>query len=92
MKKLAENDARLVRQLLITAKRLVAEEEDDDSEAVDDTKMNEKIRNLRTGLPKLKAKGRKKLKMMGIEKNIMVSQATVEDLVDALLTMTTQGG
>lgn len=91
MKKLAENDARLVRQLLITAKRLVAEEEDD-SEAVDDTKMNEKIRNLRTGLPKLKAKGRKKLKMMGIEKNIMVSQATVEDLVDALLTMTTQGG
>ena len=88
MKNSSKNDIQLTRAVLATARRLAEDEEVE----VDDPKMNEKIRNLKPGLTKLTMKGRKTLKQMGIDKNIMVSQTTVEDLVDMLSAMTNKGG
>ena len=84
MKNLSKERIMIANSLVRIARTVMSEE---DNEA-DDPKLAEKIRNLRSGLNGLKSKGKKKLKSMGIENNIMVSQATVEDLIDMLTTIT----
>jgi hypothetical protein len=82
----SKTDTELAKQLIITARRLVAVDEEDE-----DPKMSEKLRQLRPLLTKLNSKRNKTLKQMGVAQNIKTT-AKVEDLVDMLISMTNQGG
>jgi hypothetical protein len=86
VEKFSKTDTELAKQLIITARRLVAVDEEDE-----DPKMSEKLRQLRPLLTKLNSKRNKTLKQMGVAQNIKTT-AKVEDLVDMLISMTNQGG
>jgi hypothetical protein len=73
--------ALLAKQLIGLAKNLVAAEDED--EDVEDPKFMEKIRTLKTLATKLGMKKRRRLQQFGI--GLIRPNATVEDLVDALL-------
>lgn len=74
-------DEQVVKELLRTAKLLVAAPDDDEGE-VDDPNFVAKVRALKMQLPKLSRMKRKKLNSLGI--GMIRPTATVEDLVDAL--------
>lgn len=77
---------KLAEEMLKLAKLLVAEDEgkdEDKDEEVEDPKFMEKLRNLRQVLTKLSQKKRRRLQQFGI--GLIRPNATVEDLVDALL-------
>lgn len=80
----------LAKQLITLAKTLTAADEAEDvGEDVEDPKFNEKIRTLRTMATKLSMKKRRRLQQYGI--GLIRPNATVEDLVDALLKVVSQG-
>jgi hypothetical protein len=79
----------VAQELLVLAKSLLAVEEPVEESDVDDPKFNEKIRNLRTTLTKINQKKRRRLQQFGI--GLIRPNATVEDLVDALLKITMAG-
>jgi hypothetical protein len=104
VKNFSKNDNELVRQLLATAKVLVASaavvatataaaaaEEAAAAAAAEeeDPKMSEKLRQLRALLPKLNSKRNKTLKQMGVQTPIKTT-AKVEELVDLLNSMANQ--
>ena len=74
-------DEQVVKELLRTAKLLVAAPDDDEGE-VDDPNFVAKIRALKMALPKLSRMKRRRLNQLGI--GMIRGTATVEDLVDAL--------
>ena len=77
-KKLAEEMLKLARELI------AAEPEDaEGEEEVEDPKFVEKLRTLRSTLTKLSQKKRRRLQQFGI--GLIRPNATVEDLVDALM-------
>ena len=78
---------KIAEELLVLAKGLLAVEKDE--EDVEDPKFNEKIRTLKTTLMKVSQKKRRRLQQYGI--GLIRPNATVEDLVDALLKITTAG-
>ena len=81
----------LAKQLIVLAKSLAGEETgaEDTEDTADDPKFNEKIRNLRTLATKLQQKKRRRLQQYGI--GLIRPNSTVEDLVDALLRVLSQG-
>jgi len=74
---------KLAEEMLKLAKLLVSEQEETDEGDVEDPKFVEKIRNLRQVLTKLSQKKRRRLQQFGI--GLIRPNATVEDLVDALM-------
>jgi sugar-specific transcriptional regulator TrmB len=78
----------VAKELLLMAKQFLAVEPDEEGD-VEDPKFNEKIRTLRTTLTKINQKKRRRLQQFGI--GLIRPNATVEDLVDALLKITTAG-
>jgi non-homologous end joining protein Ku len=74
---------KLAEEMLKLAKLLVSEQEETDESDVEDPKFVEKIRNLRQVLTKLSQKKRRRLQQFGI--GLIRPNATVEDLVDALM-------
>jgi non-homologous end joining protein Ku len=74
---------KLAEEMLKLAKMLVSEQEETDEGDVEDPKFMEKIRNLRQVLTKLSQKKRRRLQQFGI--GLIRPNATVEDLVDALM-------
>lgn len=79
----------VAQELLVLAKSLLAVDPEPEDVDVDDPKFNEKIRTLRTTLTKINQKKRRRLQQFGI--GLIRPNATVEDLVDALLKITTAG-
>jgi hypothetical protein len=80
---------KIAEDLLILAKGLLAVEKEEEDVDVEDPKFVEKIRTLRTTLTKVNQKKRRRLQQYGI--GLIRPNATVEDLVDALLKITTAG-
>ena len=79
----------LAKQLIVLAKSLsAADDMEQVGEEVEDPKFNEKIRELRTLATKLQQKKRRRLQQFGI--GLIRPNATVEDLVDALLKVVSQ--
>ena len=81
---------KLAKDLIMLAKSLAADGEMEEvGEEVEDPKFNEKIRELRTLATKLQQKKRRRLQQYGI--GLIRPNSTVEDLVDALLKVLSQG-
>jgi sugar-specific transcriptional regulator TrmB len=78
----------IAQELVVLAKQLLAVEPEAEVD-VEDPKFNEKIRELRTTLTKIQQKKRRRLQQYGI--GLIRPNATVEDLVDALLKVSTAG-
>lgn len=78
---------KVAEELLVLAKSLLAVEEVE--EDVEDPKFNEKITTLKTSLMKVRTKKKRRLQQFGI--GLIRPNATVEDLVDALLKIATAG-
>ena len=79
---------KVARELVVLARGVLAAD-DKGEEDVEDPKFNEKIRTLKTTLMKISQKKRRRLQQYGI--GLIRPNATVEDLVDALLKITTAG-
>lgn len=75
-------------ELILLAKNILAVDAEEEGD-VEDPKFIEKVRTLRTTLTKLNQKKRRKLNQYGI--GLIRPTATVEDLVDALMKITTAG-
>lgn len=80
-RELMSSDMKVAQRLLVMAKTLAAEEED--VEELDENFVK-KLRTLKGSLSSISQKKRKKLGQLGI--GALRQNATVEDLVDALLT------
>jgi hypothetical protein len=78
---------KVAEELLVLAKSLLAVEEVE--EEVEDPKFTEKIMTLKTSLTKVRTKKKRRLQQFGI--GLIRPNATVEDLVDALLKVATAG-
>lgn len=79
----------LAKHLASLAKNIMAETQDEGDMDTEDPKFNEKIRTLKTLATKLSMKKRRRLQQFGI--GLIRPNATVEDLVDALLKVVSQG-
>lgn len=77
----------LAKKLLKMASDILAAE--DDVEEAEDPAFVQKIRTLKTSLPKLTRLKRRKLNQLGIARP--AASATIEDLIDALMSAASAG-